>query len=141
MQSEVTWTSRNCVHLWKISFFLGVQPVKHQPRFSWMLGGLIVVNAALVFSLAFKLTAPAQAVAQSNPTRPSEYTVITGTLRVNSPAALIYILDSTSGKLSFGAFDDQQGTVNFGQPIELERVFSANSGTGENNARRGYRNR
>jgi len=85
----------------------------------WALVGL---NAVLLFMFAGQFNHLNRARAQAFH-RPADYLLVPG--RVNgSSTSLVYIIDTTNGKLGAMAYDDSTRTFQTLQPIDLNRVFA-----------------
>jgi hypothetical protein len=84
----------------------------------WALVGL---NAVLLFMFAGQFNRMNRAEAQLR--RPADYLLVPG--RVNgSSTSLVYIIDSTNGKLGVMAYDDSSRTLQTMPPIDLNRIYS-----------------
>ncbi|MGD0141229.1 MAG: hypothetical protein ABSD28_20415 [Tepidisphaeraceae bacterium] len=84
----------------------------------WALVGL---NAVLLFTFAGQFNHLNRAQAQLH--RPADYLLVPG--RVNgSSTSLVYIIDSTNGKLGAMAYDDSTRTLQTMQPIDLNRIYT-----------------
>src|SRR5271156_4894395 len=89
---------------------------------STVLWGLIGLNAILVFTFAGGFNRVHSAHAQIR--RPAEYVLIPG--RVNGGStSVIYIIDSTNGKLGAMGYDDSSRQLQTMPSIDLNRIFTA----------------
>jgi hypothetical protein len=88
---------------------------------STVLWGLVGLNAVLLFVFAGQFNRSNTAQAQFH--RPSDYLLIPGEVNGGS-TALVYIIDSTSGKLGVMAYDDSSHTLQTMPPIDLNRVYT-----------------
>jgi hypothetical protein len=85
----------------------------------WVLVGL---NAVLLFLFAGQFNRLGTAQAQIR--RPADYLMIPGEVNGGS-TALVYIIDSTNGRLGAMAYDESSRTLQTMPEIDLNRVYSA----------------
>jgi hypothetical protein len=101
-----------------------------------MLWSLVLLNVALGTTFVFRLfpdnTAHAQAAAAR---RPGDYIMIPAALGAGS-AAIVYVLDSSTGQLSALNFDDPTSEINMMSSLDLSRVFTAGETVGGSDRRR-----
>lgn len=95
------------------------------------LWALIALNVALAMTLVTRFGKENTAVAQVG--RAGDYLMVPGTV-VGGTDAVVYILDMTSGMLGAVSFNSPQNTIDFLQPIDLNRLFDATQGVGPQNA-------
>jgi hypothetical protein len=90
---------------------------------SSVLWGLVGLNAVLLFAYIGQFARPSAADAQMR--RPSDYLLIPGTVAVGSIPEVVYVVDTTTGKLGCVAYDDSSRLVTTMPPINLNTIFSA----------------
>lgn len=88
---------------------------------STVLWGLVGLNAVLLFMFAGQFNHLNSAQAQLR--RPPDYLLIPGQVNGGS-TSLVYIIDSTSGKLGAMAYDDSSHTLQTMPPIDLGRIYA-----------------
>lgn len=91
-------------------------------RRSMLVWAMVVLNVMLGMALLAKYGRESTAVAQVG--RPSDYLLVPGTV-IGSTDSVIYILDMTNGVLGAMSFNSAQGSFDFLQPIEINRLFDA----------------
>jgi hypothetical protein len=84
----------------------------------WSLVGL---NAVLLFLFAGQFNHLNSAQAQFK--RPADYLLIPGEVTGGS-TGLVYIIDSTNGRLGSMAYDDSSHTLQTMPPIDLNRIYA-----------------
>lgn len=84
----------------------------------WALLGL---NAVLLFIYAGQFNHLGKAEAQFR--RPADYLLIPGAISTGS-TSLVYIIDSTNGKLGAMAYDDSSHTLQTMPAIDLNRIYA-----------------
>src|ERR1700728_866335 len=84
----------------------------------WSLLGL---NAVLLFMYAGQFNHLGRAEAQFR--RPADYLLIPGAISTGS-TSLVYIIDSTNGKLGAMAYDDSSHTLQTMPAIDLNRIYA-----------------
>jgi hypothetical protein len=84
----------------------------------WALLGL---NAVLLFMYAGQFNRLGTAQAQFR--RPADYLLIPGGISTGS-TSLVYIIDSTNGKLGAMAYDDSSHTLQTMPSIDLNRIYA-----------------
>jgi hypothetical protein len=89
---------------------------------STVLWALVGLNAVLLFLFAgsFNRLSPAQAQVH----RPADYLLIPGEISGGS-TGLVYIIDSTNGRLGAMAYDESSRILQIMPEIDLTRVYSA----------------
>ena len=104
---------------------------------STILWTLVLLNAVLVGTFIFRLFPDNAAHAQANNRRPGDYILIPGQLAGGS-AAIVYVLDVSTGSLSAMSFDEPKNDIRMMAPLELARVFEAGAtiGGGDRNKRK-----
>lgn len=93
-----------------------------EARRSMLVWAMVVLNLMLGMALLAKYGKESTAVAQVG--RPSDYLLVPGTV-IGSTDSVIYILDMTNGVLGAMSFNSAQGSFDFLQPIEINRLFDA----------------
>jgi hypothetical protein len=88
---------------------------------STVLWALVGLNAVLLFMFAGQFNHLSTAQAQFR--RPADYLLIPGEVNGGS-TALVYIIDSTNGKLGAMAYDDPSRTLQTMPPIDLNRIYA-----------------
>jgi len=91
---------------------------------STVLWTLIGLNAILLFMFAGRATSLSTARAQSH--RPADYMLIPGEVPGGS-AEVVYILDTTNGKLGAMAYDEPREKLDVMPPIDLNSVYGDQS--------------
>ena len=86
-------------------------------KFIW---ALIALNAALLIGLVAKFTAP---TAQAQARRPADYLLI-GAETQAGINGVVFVIDSSNGRLGGMQYDDGQKQLLAMKPIELNRVFA-----------------
>jgi hypothetical protein len=84
----------------------------------WTLVGLNAV-LLLLFAGQFNHTSTAQAQVR----RPSDYLMIPGEVS-SGPTSLVYIIDTTNGRLAAVAYDDSSHTLMTMPAIDLNQIYS-----------------
>lgn len=85
---------------------------------------LIVANLLVAASLLVKVGLDKPAVAQQAAYRPADYLMIPGDV-AGQPTGIVYIVDTTNGRLGAMAYDEATRSIARMQPVDLNRVFSA----------------
>ena len=93
-----------------------------EPRRSMLVWAMVTLNLVLGMALLANYGKQSTAVAQVG--RPSDYLLVPGTV-IGSTDSVIYILDMTNGVLGAMSFNSAQGSFDFLQPIEINRLFDA----------------
>jgi hypothetical protein len=88
---------------------------------STVLWALVGLNAVLLFMFAGQFNHLSTAQAQFH--RPADYLLIPGEVTGGS-TGLVYIIDSTNGRLGAMAYDDSSRTLQTMPEIDLNRVYS-----------------
>ena len=88
-----------------------------------VLWSLVLLNAVLAGAFLFRLFPDNAAHAQAN-RRPGDYVMIPGALGAGS-AAIIYVLDTSTGQLSAMSYDEPRNDIAMMAPLNLSRVFAA----------------
>jgi hypothetical protein len=89
---------------------------------STVLWGLVGLNAVLLLLFAGQFNRLNTAQAQIH--RPADYLLIPGEVNGGS-TALVYIIDSTNGRLGAMAYDESSRTLKTMPEIDLNRIYSA----------------
>jgi hypothetical protein len=84
---------------------------------------LIGLNAVLLFTFAGQFNHGSSAQAQAQFRRPADYLLIPGEITGGS-TGLVYIIDSTNGKVGAMAYDDSSKGLQTMPAIDLNRVYS-----------------
>lgn len=82
---------------------------------------LVALNAILLFLFAGQFNRLSTAQAQFR--RPSDYLMIPGQLNTGPPS-LVYIVDTTNGRLGALAYDDSSHTLMTMPAIDLNRIYN-----------------
>jgi hypothetical protein len=100
---------------------------------STILWALVIVNALLLASFVGKFATWGSAVAQparaGGQARPGDYLMIPGDVTGGS-AGVVYIVDTTNGKLSAMSYDESNRRLVTMQSIDLAPIFQAGAGGG-----------
>jgi len=88
---------------------------------STVLWSLLGLNAVLLFLFAGQFNRLNTAQAQYH--RPVDYLMIPGEVN-GGPTALVYIIDTSNGKLGAMAYDDSSRTLQTMPPIDLNRIYT-----------------
>ncbi|MEM8876161.1 MAG: hypothetical protein AAGD32_18095 [Planctomycetota bacterium] len=83
---------------------------------------LLLVNAALLVSLAGRYLGTPEAHAQAAPQ--GDYLLLPGNV-IGVPADVIYVFDTRNGGMIGVAFDENNGSLEALPSIDLNRVFQA----------------
>jgi hypothetical protein len=102
---------------------------------SSVLWGLVGLNAVLLFAYIGQFTRPGAADAQVR--RPSDYLLIPGEVSGGS-TEIVYVVDTTTGRLGGVSYDDASHMVTTMPPINLNTIFSAGAPAAPN-SNQGYR--
>jgi hypothetical protein len=92
-----------------------------------VLWALVVINALLLATFLSRFTNAGSAIAQPNraqPARPGDYLMIPGEVTGGS-AGVVYIVDTTNGKLSAMSYDESNRKLVSMQSIDLAPIFQA----------------
>jgi hypothetical protein len=89
---------------------------------STVLWSLVGLNAVLLFLFAGQFNHLNSAQAQAF-RRPADYLLIPGEVTGGS-TGLVYIIDSSNGRVGAMAYDDSSRTLQTMPPIDLNRVYS-----------------
>jgi hypothetical protein len=89
---------------------------------STVLWALVGLNAVLLFLFAGSFNRLGTAHAQIH--RPADYLLIPGEVSGGS-TGLVYIIDSTNGRLGAMAYDESSRVLQIMPEIDLNRVYSA----------------
>jgi hypothetical protein len=95
-----------------------------------VLWALVIVNALLLASFFGRFTSAGSAVAQPRQpqqARPGDYLMIPGDVSGGS-AGIVYIVDTTNGKLSAMSYDESNRKLVSMQSIDLAPIFQAAAG-------------
>jgi len=95
-----------------------------------LLWTLVVLNIALVISLAMRFTRDNSALAQVRG-RPSDYIMIPGVI-TGGTSEVVFLIDSSNGLLGAMTYNDSTNRLDTMPPIDLNRVF-ANTAIGPPN--------
>src|SRR5271154_3131640 len=93
---------------------------------SRIIWALLWLNVALLIGWALKATSPT-AMAQLR--RPSDYLMIPGEI-VGGDDAVIYVLDTTQGRLTAVSLNNSTGQLSVMPPIDMNQTFQAGLGGG-----------
>jgi hypothetical protein len=103
---------------------------------SLLLWTLVLVNAVLVGTFAFRLFPDNAAHAQAaNTRRPGDYILIPGEPSAGS-TGIVYVLDTSTGALSAMSFDENKSEIRMMSSLDLARVFEAGATIGGGDRRR-----
>lgn len=104
-----------------------------------ILWALVGLNAVLLVAFIGQFTRPNSAHAQA---RPAEYVMIPGEV-TGGTGDVVYIIDTSNGKLAAMTYDDARHEMQTMQPIDIARVFSGGTavtpGAGATPPAGGYR--
>ncbi len=89
---------------------------------STVLWALVGLNAVMLFLFAGSFNRLSTAQAQVH--RPADYLLIPGEISGGS-TGLVYIIDSTNGRLGAMAYDESSRVLQIMPEIDLNRVYSA----------------
>jgi hypothetical protein len=96
-----------------------------------VLWALVLTNALLLVSFIGRFTIPNAALAQARP-RPGDYIMIPGQVTGVS-SGLVFILDSTNGRLSAMTYNESNRRLDSMQSVDLQAVFQRAAGGGAPN--------
>lgn len=103
---------------------------------TFLLWTLVLLNAILVATFAFRLFPDNAAHAQAGAARrPGDYLLIPGEVTGGS-GAVVYVLDVTTGKLSAMSYDEPRNEIGMMRELDLARVFDAGATIGGGDRRR-----
>ena len=88
---------------------------------STVLWTLVGLNAVLLFLFAGQFNHLREARAQYR--RPSDYLLIPGSLSTGS-MSMVYVIDTTSGKLAAMAYDDSSQSLTTMPAIDLNQIYN-----------------
>jgi hypothetical protein len=90
---------------------------------STILWGLILLNAALLISLASRLTHSSAAIAQQAPTRrPGDYLMIPANVS-GASTGIIVVVDQANSQLSAVSYDESNRNFSTMSKIDLAAIF------------------
>lgn len=91
---------------------------------STVLWALAALNALLMATFLMQISKPSTAMAQAG--RPAEYLMLPGEVQ-GLPSSVVFVVDTSNHQLSIMTVN-QQGKLEAGAPIALDRIFGGGGG-------------